>query len=963
MGRTVKVDRAVTSHHRRAINRGGGDLLEREDELRLIRAAVEGVAGRQGGILFVEGDAGAGKSRLLVMAEEIADDAGLRLLTASCGELESEFPFGVVLQLFEPVLTALSGAERDVLFAGAARSAAVLFHESTQGDGEVAQEENLFRLIHGLYWLTVSLSEHAGTVIVIDDAHWCDEATLRFLAYLARRLDGLPAALVISSRPAGEQRHPAATADLLANQDAVRLCPKSLSEEAVSVLISERLSSDAAPEFCASCAHATGGNPFLLHELITEIESSGLKPDRAAAERVDRLVPRSVLSAVVARIARLPEGAADVARAAAGLGHSSTLQRCALVAGIDLSTAELAANALVDAGLFDGTAEAMFSHPLIRLTVERDMSAAARAAAHKRAAEVLHAQGERTEIVAAHLLEGAAGAGDGWVVEALRIAARRAVAGGNPSRAVALLQRARAEGVPLDLRGALLAELGLAQALSADPCALDTLDEALGHTSGPVERAVLHRRRGDLLFSQHRPDDAASEYERGIAGLDSDSASARDLQAARAIAMFLVPGGMEEALAGVSVIAQRPDGGIPAERGLLAQVALRMALTGEPREHTRSLALKAWGDGALLEDEGPDGHVWSLVTGALSFAGFFADSIAVVDRVAEAAQRVGSVFAFATACYSRSAPLYWQGRITEATADAQRAADARNDGWSAWAGSTSYMLSNCLIESGDREQAEKVLEDPDDPRWSETIEGLTVLQGRAWLQLTKGRNKEALEDYLSLGRRCEDVFGVKSPVIMPWHSGAALAALHLGDLDQAAELNAAGSELAEQLGAPGPIGRSLWIAGLIRGADGIALIADAVDLLAGTEAQLEYLRALVELGSALRRANRRTDAREPLMSARDLAPKLGAVALEARAADELRAAGARVRRGARNGVHALTASERRVANYAAEGMTNRQIAEMLFVTPKAVEFHLANVYRKLDIGGRPELAQALGPKN
>ena len=130
-------------------------------------------------------------------------------------------------------------------------------------------------------------------------------------------------------------------------------------------------------------------------------------------------------------------------------------------------------------------------------------------------------------------------------------------------------------------------------------------------------------------------------------------------------------------------------------------------------------------------------------------------------------------------------------------------------------------------------------------------------------------------------------------------------------------------------------------------------------MLEGSPARLEQARALADLGAALRRAGRRVDAREPLRAALELAHACGATALEETARTELVASGAKPRRQALSGAESLTPSERRVATMAAEGLTNRDIAQSLFVTPKTVEVHLSSAYRKLGIGSRTQLAAAL----
>lgn len=167
-------------------------------------------------------------------------------------------------------------------------------------------------------------------------------------------------------------------------------------------------------------------------------------------------------------------------------------------------------------------------------------------------------------------------------------------------------------------------------------------------------------------------------------------------------------------------------------------------------------------------------------------------------------------------------------------------------------------------------------------------------------------------------------------------------------------------ELARSFGAARAIGIALRCSGLVEGhRDGIECLEESVAVLAGSGARLEHARSLCELGAALRRDGRGRAAQPPLREALDLAARCGATALVARARDELRAAGARPRRDLARGRDALTASELRVAKLAAEGATNREIAQSLFVTLRTVETHLTHAYRKLDIGSRAEIPSAL----
>jgi DNA-binding CsgD family transcriptional regulator len=197
-----------------------------------------------------------------------------------------------------------------------------------------------------------------------------------------------------------------------------------------------------------------------------------------------------------------------------------------------------------------------------------------------------------------------------------------------------------------------------------------------------------------------------------------------------------------------------------------------------------------------------------------------------------------------------------------------------------------------------------------------------------------GPTAEAVEDFLACGQRLTDR-GTRHPGMIPWQSNAALA---LQRLDRPRD--------AQGLGVARALGIALRAAGLVRGGPaGLAMLDEAASVLARSSARLEQARALTDLGAALRRANRRAEAREPLRRGLDLAVRCHATPLVERARGELVAAGARPRRAV-SGVDALTPSELRVARMAAEGMSNRAIAQALFVTVKTVEVHLGSAYRK-----------------
>lgn len=201
---------------------------------------------------------------------------------------------------------------------------------------------------------------------------------------------------------------------------------------------------------------------------------------------------------------------------------------------------------------------------------------------------------------------------------------------------------------------------------------------------------------------------------------------------------------------------------------------------------------------------------------------------------------------------------------------------------------------------------------------------------------------------------------VTSPSFLPWRSEAALAHIAVGNQEAAARLAAEELELAQAFGAPRTLGVAKRAAGIVAGGKaGESLLREAIEAFERGDAGLERARTLADLGALLRRRNHRTEARDLLREALDAAHRSGAKPLAEYAETELRATGARPRRVLLTGLDSLTASERRVAELAGEGLTNREIAQTLFITARTVEGHLTSVFRKLRLDSRDQLPAAL----
>jgi DNA-binding CsgD family transcriptional regulator len=304
------------------------------------------------------------------------------------------------------------------------------------------------------------------------------------------------------------------------------------------------------------------------------------------------------------------------------------------------------------------------------------------------------------------------------------------------------------------------------------------------------------------------------------------------------------------------------------------------------------------------------------------------------------------------------------GLLVEAETSARLALQIASDNAMA-IGSLGWIvcsLVDALVARGDLGEADEVLAAMPATPWPQHVGCISTLAARGRLRLAQDRPGDALADLLEAGRLYAAWPSVPLDGVAPshWRSSAALALQRLGEGDEARRLAAEEVTAARTFGTARATGVALRVAGMVASADdALPLLHASVEMLSGSQAALERARADVALGVALRRRGQRVAARDPLRAGLDEARRCGATPLVAFARDELTAAGARPRREAMSGLAALTTAERRVADLASEGLTNRQLAQTLYLSPKTVEMHLGRVYRKLDIAGRGALAAAL----
>ena len=411
-------------------------IVGRDQELAVLSAAVAGAAAGRGSLVLVEGAAGIGKTTLLRAACAESGAPGGRVLTARGLALEGGFSYGIVRQLLEPVRAAAGSGEWDGLLDGAARLAARVFDGAETGPVE---DDVPYAVMHGLYWLVANLAARGPLVIAVDDAHWADEPSLRWLAHLAARIEGLPAALLLAVRNGPGQ--PAIVGELRACPACTPLQLGPLEAQATAALMRQRLGGQADDQLCQACHARAGGNPFLLEALATALRAPG---DGDLLARVDQLGPEPVAQAVLRRVGQLGDGAGRLTRALAVLGGPAPLRHAAALAGQDASTAARLADRLRAADVLAPGSVLEFAHPIVRTAVYESIPPGDRALAHAEAARLLENERADPERIALHLLRSEP-AGDARVAVLLRAAAAAASGRGAPGPAAEYLRRALEE--------------------------------------------------------------------------------------------------------------------------------------------------------------------------------------------------------------------------------------------------------------------------------------------------------------------------------------------------------------------------------------------------------------------------------------------------------------------------------------------------------------------------------------
>jgi DNA-binding CsgD family transcriptional regulator len=925
--------------------------LERDAERAAIAALLDRATAGEGGALIVEGPAGIGKTTLLAGARAEAARRDLRVLGARGGVLERELEYAVVRQLLERAVLGADAECRAALLSGPAAPAAGVIgaHPPPRDSGPIHDPSP--DLLHGLGWLVAHLADEAPLLLVVDDAHWADPASLRALAYLARRLDGLRVALLLGARVAEAGAVQPLLDELRVSAGPHVVRPGELTPRGVGRLLADAFGRPVDEALADACAAATGGNPFFASELAAELAASHASPEEVDAAAVAHTGPTAVRRSLLLRLGHLGRPARALAQAVAVLGGEGDLALAGATAGLDAADAAEGVDALVAAGLLDGGPPLRLLHPLVRAAISEDTPPSDRAAAHRRAFAALAGRGASDDALVPHALA-VVPEGDPAVVGLLHRAGTRALRSGAPESAVVHLRRALAEPPPPEQRPSVLAALGRAeirQGAFAD--GVGHLDHALeGLRDGPG-RADALRDRAFAAFAGSGMRAARETVRAAVADLAGrgQEDDALLLEADLALLAWLsgqahgLDLGRHERLAGHT----------RAERTLLALLAQERHATGAPPDVVIELAERALAGGRLVAEDTSEALHWYMATYALLTCEAHESARVTIEDALADGRRRGSAFARAGALGTRAVLALNQGRPRDAEADARSASRGATPPVMAPVRAAYVVLA--LVDQGDLVGAEKTLvaggleHGPGGP---------TVLRWVPWARLrlreAQGRTADVLADVAPL--RDDDTAG--SPMrALAWRALVARALARDGRVEEARRHADEHLAWARSWGRPGALGVALRASALAGPATARAAgLDEAVAVLERSDLRTEEARARHALGVALLRSGLRRDGRAALAAALEAAVECGADGVARAAAEELAVAGVPA---ARLRFDALTPSERRVAELAAAGGTNREIAQELFVTPKTVENHLTRVYAKLGVGSREALETAL----
>ncbi|WP_399886304.1 AAA family ATPase [Streptomyces sp. BBFR51] len=590
-----------------------------------------------------------------------------------------------------------------------------------------------------------------------------------------------------------------------------------------------------------------------------------------------------------------------------------------------------------------------YAHPLLRDAVLSGWPRPRREAVHRVAAEAMLRRGDRVEVVARHLLRTPA-VGLTWALRVLRDAVTVAVHDARPADAVGYLRRALDEPLSDDLRQRLLTELGSLEYASADtPAAIARLAEAQHLPAEPRNRVRTAVALGTALAGRGEIRTAMEVLRRTEGRLSGHPGLARTVQTATALLSDQDLATRQEVYRWLAETGEKsPELVGTAGQALLVRYAATAALVSAEEAMTRVRKLLAQPTDPLAEP---------FLLGTAAAVAQWADELDEADRLVErglAGQHPSLLHPM------QHALLNTRADIAAARGDHARLLSPVPGPGTGPSNRDAHALM-ALVHTGRTDEAQRYADRFDLREVPENWELNRYLYARGVLRAATGDLAGALHDFLECGRR-QAAREVVSPVVTPWRTAVAECRLALGGGPEALALATEELRLARVWNTPRTVGRALRVLGTATGGRrGLELAEEAVRTLrdAPADTDMELIPALLAQGRQLLAAGERGRARGRLREAAELAERKGALRWLALAGQALREGGARGPVASRTGAGALTGSERRIAELAADGRTNTEIADLLHLARRTVETHLTSTYRKLRIRRRTELPGAL----
>ncbi|GAB3677675.1 hypothetical protein GCM10027589_47930 [Actinocorallia lasiicapitis] len=907
--------------------------MERDELLRRLEPLFKEGSEGFGATVIVSGGVGIGKTALLEEVAERAARRGHTILSAVGSRAECEFPYTVLEQLFHSVGRTESGAGLLELLEQATRS----------GDANPAQ------IMQAAYRTLREMSDRAPVTISIDDIQYADPASLRCLLHLIRRCRRARVTVFLACGSTDPGESQTLLAELACRPGIRHVRLSALSWEGVARLVSDRFGTDSTDPRAREFFHASGGNPLLVQALLH---------DHSVQETLDggrRQAPGDVFrDASLACVHRSGRDSLRVARGIAVLNGAGSTALLGRLVGLGERAVHSALRVLSDARLLDG---ARFRHPMIRGGVLDEIPADERAGLHRDAAALLREEGAQTTTIAAHLL--ACGTvGDDWAVRLLAEAADEALAADQVEHATRFLHLAGSSCTDEEQRR--LVSVGLAQIMRrVRPEASTRILRDLagpareGNVPGVVRIKVAH---GLLMRGQV---EEAVEILRLLGAEQTvDRQLAAELDIARLWLASTYPG-----------VAERLAGSLGRPLGQRSGAARHSAVLRVSANRALWITLTQGADESVVADA--ERVLQSLPIGDRTIDSLVSAIMTLVyaDRLKTAASWCDQLLVRAA---DRQAPMWnaqlltaralialRQGGLGRATELAESALELMpEEAWGVGIGMPLGVLIEARTAMGDSKAGADLVNRPVPETLFLTRFGLHYLYARGRHHLANGDHDVALADFHACGEKAR-AWGLDSPVLAPWRIGAMEALLLHGQRERA-------SEIADEHLALASTGQ--------RRTHGIALralaatrppsqqleqLSKSLELLQPTGDRYETALTLADLGRTYQRHGRVGRARLIIRQAWHMAKECGAEELQTTlmpkpmGGEEPEPTGQTV---VHNGVtRLLSEAEMRVTALAAQGFTNREISNKLFITVSTVEQHLTRVYRKLNIRHRQEL--------